>query len=281
MTDEPNRQEVSASNSAGQPRTRASLGLRWISALVLAPIAVLLTWWGGGFLHVMIAILAVLMAFEWNRLIFGSSGKWYFIIHALISVTAIGLLHFELLQASLLATLLGAIGIFIVSFILNRSLFWPCLGVVYTTLPCLGFAWIRSQPELGLGVAISLLFVVWATDTGAYFFGRTIGGPKLVPRLSPSKTWAGLVGAVCWACVFAGGAAYIWGARPIVLFAVIGAVLGLLAQVGDIAESAVKRHFNAKDTSGFIPGHGGVLDRLDGLMFAVLAVSLIMLSGSL
>jgi phosphatidate cytidylyltransferase len=136
--------------------------------------------------------------------------------------------------------------------------------------------WLRSNGEFGLEIVVSLLFVIWATDTGAYLAGKSVGGPKLIPRVSPSKTWAGLAGGVFWAAVFAVLAAYVLDFRPIALFAAFGACLAVVAQVGDIAESAVKRHFHAKDTSGFIPGHGGVLDRFDGLMFAVIAAALLL-----
>lgn len=261
-----------------QPRTRASLRLRLLSALVLVPITVLVTWQGGVLLAVMVAVLAVLMAFEWNRLVFGDVVRSYFIAHAGISVVSILIFSVSAPWMGVAFTVSTGLLVSLWSLTMRGNAYWAFLGIVYTTLPCLGFMWIRGHPEIGLQVAISLLFVVWASDTGAYLFGRMIGGPRLAPKLSPSKTWAGLVGAIFWASVFAGGAAFLWGATPIPLFAVIGAFLGLLGQIGDIAESAAKRHFNAKDMSGFIPGHGGVLDRLDGLMFAVLAVSLIMLA---
>ncbi len=278
MTSDSSRQDVPTKQTLAQPRTRASLGLRWLSALVLVPITVLITWLGGYLLAAMVAVLVVLMAFEWNRLVFGDVVRSYFIVHAGISVISIFIFAVSAPWLGVVFALAMAFLVSLWSLSKHGNAYWTFLGIVYTTLPCLGFMWIRGHPEFGLEVAISLLFVVWATDTGAYLFGRTIGGPKLAPKLSPSKTWAGLVGAIFWASVFAGGAAFFWGATPILLFAVIGAFLGLLGQIGDIAESAAKRHFNAKDTSGFIPGHGGVLDRLDGLIFAVLAVSLIMLA---
>lgn len=281
MTINSNRQDMSTSESPVEPHPRASLGLRWLSAFVLMPTAVLATWQGGWLLSVLVAVIAVLMAFEWNRLIYGSSATIYFIAHAVISVFVIVLLQIDLPIQAVAVTIIGAVCIALLSFAMSGIIFWPLLGTMYTTLPCLGFVWIRGLPDYGLQIAISLLFVIWATDTGAYLAGRTIGGPKLLPRLSPSKTWAGLGGAVFSASVFAGGAAFLWGVAPPFLYAAIGAFLGLFGQLGDFAESAVKRHFRAKDTSGFIPGHGGVLDRLDGLIFAVLAVSLIMLLSSL
>ncbi len=272
---------MSTSRSPVEPYTLASLGLRWLSAFVLIPTAVLVTWQGGWLLSSLVAVIAVLMAFEWNRLIYGSSVTIYFSTHALVSVFAIALLQIDLTIQAVAVTIIGAVCVSLLSLATSGSVFWPLLGTMYTTLPCLGFVWIRSLPDYGLQIAISLLFVIWATDTGAYLTGRTVGGPKLFPRLSPSKTWAGLAGAVFSASVFAGGAAFLWGVAPLFLYAALGAFLGLFGQLGDFAESAVKRHFRAKDTSGFIPGHGGVLDRLDGLMFAVLAVSLIMLLSSL
>lgn len=151
----------------------------------------------------------------------------------------------------------------------GRKRFWMPLGAVYIMLPQLALITIREQ---GRGPLLWVLFLVWATDSGAYFAGRAIGGPKLAPRISPKKTWAGLVGGmVCAALV---GWAMKNGVAPGAWrLAAASAALAVVAQAGDLAESGLKRYFGVKDSSQLIPGHGGVLDRLDGLLAVAPAVA--------
>ncbi len=125
-----------------------------------------------------------------------------------------------------------------------------------------------------------LLAVIWATDIGAYAFGRAIGGPKLAPRFSPAKTWAGLFGGMASAALAGALVASTLAIPNVVLLVLLAIVLAGWAQVGDISESALKRHFGVKDSSAMIPGHGGFLDRLDGLLFAAPATALIVLMSS-
>ena len=118
-----------------------------------------------------------------------------------------------------------------------------------------------------------LFAVVWATDIGAYAAGRTIGGPKLAPAISPNKTWSGLAGGVALAAAVGAIAAWIQGAVDVVLLAAVSGVLAVVAQGGDLLESRLKRRVGAKDSSNLIPGHGGFLDRFDGILAAALVVS--------
>lgn len=263
-----------------QERTPASLKLRWASALLLVPLSLWTVWQGGWLFASLIGLVAVLMAFEWTRLVHGKGVLWVFYIHSAILLLSICLTALGESGYGMLTIAFGALLVFIVALKTGRDPGWSLLGIVYTALPCVSILWIRTTHNLGLEIVVSLFFVIWATDTGAYLAGKTLGGPKLVPKLSPSKTWAGLAGAVFWAALFALIAAYLVDVRPLILFTVAGALLAIVAQIGDIAESAVKRHFRAKDTSGFIPGHGGVLDRFDGLMFAVVTVALVLLAQS-
>lgn len=142
---------------------------------------------------------------------------------------------------------------------------WGWGGVFYVTATCLSFILLRDE---SLTLMIYLLAVVWATDIGAYFSGKQIGGPKLAPRLSPNKTWAGLFGGMLSA-VTVGGILSFFFAFPvhIVQAALLGASLAVVAQMGDLFESWLKREAGMKDSSGLIPGHGGILDRVDGLTF--------------
>jgi phosphatidate cytidylyltransferase len=130
----------------------------------------------------------------------------------------------------------------------------------------------------GRDLVIWLLLVIWATDIGAYFAGRSIGGPKLAPRISPKKTWAGLFGGMVAAAAVA-GLAGIWldDFKPSLWNLLLAMVLAVVSQIGDLLESHLKRRYDAKDSSNLIPGHGGVLDRTDGLMAASLMLALVVL----
>jgi phosphatidate cytidylyltransferase len=143
---------------------------------------------------------------------------------------------------------------------------------------------IRNIPGDGFALAITLFFVIWATDIGAYFAGKTIGGPKIAPSISPNKTWAGLIGGMIAAMITAYGMVYFLINADIAPFGILilGGVSAILAQAGDFSESAWKRKFGIKDASNLIPGHGGVLDRLDGILFVApgLVVLLLLTSGN-
>lgn len=136
-------------------------------------------------------------------------------------------------------------------------------GVVYVGLPVLGLLYLRDRPD-GIALALWTLAIVWATDIGAYFAGRRFGGPKLAPIISPNKTWSGLIGGVIAATLVGAGIAAAAGLPGALLWA--GAPLAVAAQIGDLFESWLKRRAGAKDSGRLLPGHGGALDRLDGLV---------------
>jgi phosphatidate cytidylyltransferase len=143
------------------------------------------------------------------------------------------------------------------------------LGLLYVCAPVFALLFLRGQMPnpTGLMLAFWALGLVWATDIGAYFAGRSIGGPKLAPRVSPSKTWAGLAGGVL-AALLTGFLFHRFGGLPIQLAAASG-VLAVAAQLGDLFESGMKRRAGVKDSGTLLPGHGGVMDRLDGVATAV------------
>ncbi len=210
------------------------LGPRVLSGLVLMPIVLGLAYAGGAAFNILILLAAALMADEWRRL-------------CSIDAGASGTAH--------------------------RRWLWLAAGVVYIAVPCIAIIWLRSDAAVGRQAIFWLFAVVWATDIGAYFAGRGIGGPKLAPRISPGKTWAGLLGGmVCAALVGAATALLLDLSRAAPLI-VISALLAVVAQAGDLLESMVKRRFGVKDSGHLIPGHGGVLDRLDGLLTAAPAVA--------
>ena len=149
--------------------------------------------------------------------------------------------------------------------------------VVYALAALVSLLWLRHQPMLGRETVVWIVLCVWATDIGAYFVGRSAGGAKLAPRISPGKTWSGLLGGMAWAAVGSAAIGYAFGLGETVSLAAIGAGLAVVDQIGDLAESAVKRRAGVKDSGKLIPGHGGLLDRVDGLVAVLVAVAVVRL----
>ena len=142
-------------------------------------------------------------------------------------------------------------------------------GLIYIVLAMLALGWLRANPAAGLATILFLLAVVWSSDVGAYAAGRLIGGPRLAPSISPGKTWSGAAGGLVAAVIVGAVAARLWHG-PFGPAMVAAGALGIASQLGDLLESAAKRQFGVKDSSHLIPGHGGLLDRLDGLIAAAL-----------
>lgn len=156
-----------------------------------------------------------------------------------------------------------------------RSYGWAAGGIVYAALLFAAPVLLRSDVNYGIAAIFILFAIVWTTDIAGYFAGRAIGGPKLAPSISPKKTWSGAIAGLLGAMAFVAiGAQYVPGARTIPLVAV-ALILSVFSQAGDIGESALKRRFNVKDSSQIIPGHGGVMDRLDGFWAAALCAAII------
>lgn len=146
------------------------------------------------------------------------------------------------------------------------------LAWTYGLAALVALLWLRHQPVHGRETIVWLLACIWATDIGAYFVGRAAGGAKLAPTISPGKTWSGLVGGMAWAAVTSAAVGYAFGLGETIALAVIGAVLAVVGQCGDLLESAAKRRAGVKDSGRLIPGHGGLLDRIDGLIAVLVAV---------
>ena len=141
---------------------------------------------------------------------------------------------------------------------------WYIAGFVYTLVAALALLWIRDRVDNGIALVMWVFLIVWATDVGAYFAGRAIGGPKLAPAVSPNKTWAGFYGGVAGATVIGTIWVYLTGLSTI--FLLLGPLFSVAAQGGDLFESWMKRRAGVKDSGTMLPGHGGVFDRLDGLL---------------
>ena len=248
-----------------------ALRQRIASAVPLAAVT-LVAVVAGGWLFVLMALaVIVVMAGEWTRLTPTPAVE----ARALTAVAAGGVptlavltLTFGQGPAAMAIMLLGMMIVAGVAAVMPSGLPDRAAGgVLYVGLPVLALVWMRTGPAGGLGHVLWLLFVVWATDICAYFAGRSIGGPKLAPRISPGKTWAGLGGGMLGAGIVGGIGTLLAGAG-FWLGAGLAAFLAVVAQIGDLFESRLKRLADVKDSGHLIPGHGGLLDRIDGLVFA-------------
>ncbi len=259
--------------------SRRELTERIVSGLLLAAIVTADAVAGGWSFSILVAVCAVLMAIEWARLAARRHGRGDLAVAIAVptAVVAIaGILAGKLVGAwAALAVVTSAA---LVSGVFGRLVGWPgawlSVGVLYVGMGPALLVWMRNAHENGLVFVLFLFACVWAADTAAFFAGRTIGGPRLAPQCSPNKTWAGFVGGVLGAGLVGLVMAVVFELPFLVGAAVLGAVLGVVAQLGDLFESWIKRRAGAKDSGTLIPGHGGVLDRLDGLLFATPALAL-------
>ena len=244
---------------------------RVLSALVLAPVALGLVWLGGWYFTGLIVVAGVLMVPEWDRLCQGP-GRGFHVLVLSAALIGVGMsVKFGQWQIAAGVALTGVVLYMLLSDSSRRS--WSVLGAVYILIPMGALLWIRLDPQWGLLTVVWMLLTVWATDTGAYFAGKSIGGPKMAPRFSPNKTWAGLFGGIIAAVVSSMVLGQIAGAGTPALLGLFGALAAVAGQVGDVFESAIKRHFGVKDSGTIIPGHGGLFDRLDSLLFVATIVA--------
>lgn len=262
--------EQSEPAGGGLPR---DLKMRIMSAALLASVALGLAYAGGGPFAMIVIVLAVIMSWEWGRLVRSDGVDAVFFVHAGAVALAGLVTSMGYAALALVALIAGAVAIVPLNFGERSRL--SAFGVLYAGIPAVSLLWMRNDEPWGFAAVLLILLTVWATDTGAYFAGRGIGGPKLWPRVSPNKTWAGLIGGIVSAAVVGSIVAMALSETSVVALALTGALLGGVSQAGDLAESALKRRFGAKDTGHLIPGHGGVMDRLDGLVAAATLAALV------
>ena len=241
----------------------------------MAPVAVVLVWLGGWFFAGLAIVAGLVMNWEWDRLCGGTGRGVHLWLLGGAVVGALGLFQTGQLAGSLAVAVIGVLG----AGLLRRDgkAAWTLLGAVYIIAPCIALIWLRSDPSMGRATVLWLLAVVWATDTGAYICGRLIGGPKMAPRISPKKTWSGLIGGVGAAALVGLPASYLGSAQSVKYLLVSGAILALVGQLGDVFESSIKRRSKVKDSGAIIPGHGGLFDRLDSLLFVAVVYAAIMI----
>jgi phosphatidate cytidylyltransferase len=238
---------------------------------------------GGWAWTVLVALVAMVLAWEWDGLcahrpaVRPDLPGWVCIAVVTAGVAAGGWpgarAGLALLVAGALATSLAA------AMARAPNALWRGAGVLYVGVPCLAIVWLRNESQFGWTGLLWLLLVVWTTDVAAYAVGRAIGGPKLAPQISPGKTWAGLVGGIAAAAVVGALIGLYVRPRDFGLLVAASALLAVIEQLGDLVESAIKRRFGVKDSSAIIPGHGGFLDRVDGLMAVAVAVAGLTLAG--
>ena len=260
-----------------------SIPLLWrriLSALVLVPLALAQVVLGSPSWDIFVGLFGAVMAWEWTRICNrGHLGPAGLVIIATV-LAAVATAAAALYQASFLILIAGGLlGAVTARLTGETAANWQSLGAVYVGAPCVAALWIRTELDGGLETLLWILALVWATDTGAYIAGRRIGGTRLAPRISPNKTWAGLAGGIFAAALVGIGTALWLGTPSIWLLLGVSAALAIVEQVGDLAESAFKRRFGVKDSSDIIPGHGGVLDRVDGLLAVIVAVACLSLVG--
>jgi phosphatidate cytidylyltransferase len=247
-----------------------NLAMRIVAALVLAPAAIAISYIGGWLWAVLVTLGAIVLYLEWLMIV-GQARRMGVVASGVailaLAEIAVVLGRFEISLAALLA------GVVIVAVLTPERRIWTAAGFGYAATAALASILLRSDPAMGWTALMLVFLVVWVTDIGGYFAGRGIGGPKLWPRISPNKTWAGAIGGFAASlAVAAGFAAFGLGKTGPVLL--LGAALSIVSQLGDLFESAVKRRFGVKDSSHIIPGHGGLLDRLDGFVAAIVLAAI-------
>lgn len=255
---------------AGATPASNNLVMRVLAALVLAPFAIALAYAGGWLWALLVTLVSIGLFAEWLMVVGAGSaaltGAGTLVIAMMGACVAFGALK--------TAVVTGLIGGAIVTLIARGKFVWAATGFAYASAALLASILVRQDLVHGFAALMLVLLVVWATDVGGYFAGRSIGGPKLWPRVSPKKTWAGAFGGFAASLAVASGFAA-FGIGKAVPLLLVSAVLSVVSQAGDLFESAVKRRFGVKDSSHLIPGHGGLLDRLDGFVAAILVAWII------
>lgn len=251
---------------------------RVVPALIMIALALGTVIAGGWLFAAMVMGCCVLMLLEWQTMTGVDRTSPTGVLQTATGVAAVGLAAWGAPEAGLTVVGIGAVAAGVAASIAGHRVGHAVLGVLYVCLPSLAALWLRALPEVGLVNILWLYAVVWAGDTGAYGFGRWIGGPKLAPVVSPNKTWAGAIGgAICSVAAGVAAAALpiMGGFDSLVLVMVISLFVGIVGQVGDLVESIFKRSVHVKDSGSLLPGHGGLLDRLDAFLAAVAVTFLI------
>lgn len=272
MGEDADGEHAQASKTA---KSMSDLKPRLIAGAVMAAVALALAYAGPKPFALLVIAVALIMCWEWGRVVRGEEFGLAFVVHAGTIIVAGVLAAVGLPALGGVAVAIG--GIILLVMPLGPRQAMSAAGVAYVGFPTVAMLWLRADASLGFVAILFIFAIVWGSDIGAFVAGRTIGGPKLWPRVSPNKTWAGFLGALTAGLV--SGlifAQVVPGASSLVL-GTNGVLLAFVAQMGDLAESALKRQFGIKDSSAIIPGHGGVMDRADSTVAVSVAVSILAL----
>src|SRR5262245_1206932 len=252
---------------------RSELTLRVVSAAVLAPLAVGLAYLGGWPFFVFWAIAACGIFWEWRTILRDPGPAPKGLGECVIAVAGASAMSGRVGPA---AVLLG-IGLVIEAVLATTTALrlWAAAGVLYAGGLIIACVLLRGDAQYGFVAIVILFAVVWATDILAYFVGRFVGGPKLWARVSPNKTWSGAIGGAAAAVLAALAVAHFANLANLFAVAALALVLSVASQAGDLFESAFKRRFGVKDAGHVIPGHGGIMDRLEGFLAAAVVAALI------
>ena len=248
---------------------------RVLSAGLLVPAAILCIWVGGAAWTALLAVALALLAWEWVRLCGFSTRRWPGVLVPVLVLMAGGLAVNAAWATALGLLAAGFAGLWALT---RPAGVWLAFGALYIGVAGIALIHLRGDAAAGRNNVLFLFLVVWASDIGAYLAGRAFGGPKLAPAISPNKTWSGAAGGLVAVMLVAWLAAAVMdraGGLPTGRVLLVAAVIGLRAQAGDLFESWLKRRFHVKDSSALIPGHGGLLDRLDAVLAAAPAAALL------
>ena len=261
--------EDNAAPAAAEQGSR-NLLMRVLAALVLAPLAIAIAYSGGWLWATLVALASIGLYVEWLMIV-GLARKARVTASGVAALAIAGIcLIGARLDAALIVLAIGLVAVALVS---PERRSWTATGFFYAAAAEIAAVLVRLDSNNGFVALVFVLLVVWVTDIGGYFAGRGIGGPKLWPRVSPKKTWAGAIGGFAASLVVAVGFAALGLGKTSALL-LLAALFSIVSQLGDLFESAVKRRFGVKDSSQLIPGHGGLLDRLDGLVAAVVVAAI-------
>jgi phosphatidate cytidylyltransferase len=261
---------ASEPESRNQESGSRNLLMRVAAAAVLVPLAVGIAYAGGWLWTALVTLAAIGLFVEWLAIV-GLSGAMRAAVPGAAALGIAGICFaFGRIDTALLVLVAGLAA---VAALAPERRGWAAAGFLYAAAAEVGSVLVRLDPAIGFAALMFVLLIVWVTDSGGYFAGRGIGGPKLWPRVSPKKTWAGAAGALAASLAVAFGFAMFELGRtgPLLM---LGAALSIVSQLGDLLESAVKRRFGVKDSGHIIPGHGGLMDRLDGFIAAVVVAAL-------
>jgi phosphatidate cytidylyltransferase len=273
MADSAQAPDAPSGTADSSVKKRSDLPLRIVSSLVLVPLVIGITYVGGWPFALLWGAAAIGIWFEWSSLVSGGTHRPALLAGGLALIAATAFAGLGRVDLALIALVLG---IAVASAVAKPGRrVWTASGMIYAAAALLGPVVLRHDMAFGFAALLLLYAVVWATDIGGYFGGRAFGGPKLWRRVSPNKTWSGALSGTA-AAVAAGLVVAHYGGAPVLgVMALIILVLSVVSQAGDLFESAIKRRFDAKDSGHILPGHGGLMDRLDGFLVAAAVAALI------